>query len=309
MNISIVIPTYDRALRLVQLLESIRKLNSQGLKYETIVVCNSRGELDNLLPLSYQYADIAMKVDCVGRLSVNGARNLGIKKAQGNIILLVDDDCLFVDPDYLHKIIKQHTNYKEAVAIGGSYGVLSEASPVDKAYNVISRVWQSHTSFGSYQSTRLVGGNVSYKKQLLDKSELLFNESISFGGTEAEFHQKLAQKGYKTLCLSSLQVIHQTCLDEEAFVEKAALQGQGQYLYNIESGYSREQNHSYNNLKTLFAFEVAKDEKEFQKIMAYIKLYDSVFKFSSTSKVSGDKGVGRIRKNWAKECQVRGIEC
>src|SRR5690606_35817288 len=112
--------------------------------------------------------------------------------------------------NYLQQIIDLHEHYKEIGAIGGSYTVNEDASEEEIAYNCISLEWQYLSKMGNNASTRLVGGNLSYKKNLLSESDERFDENILYGGSEAEFNQRLMKKGVKQIYIEDLKVLHES---------------------------------------------------------------------------------------------------
>ncbi len=280
MKISVVVPTHQRTELLEKLIQSIRRQSFEEGAFELIVVPN----LPDRYFQSENFLQAVDGIDCrvvvSGTVGVNVARNKGIAEASGEVLLLLDDDCFLDRRDYLTRVYDAHQRHRGAIAIGGAYRVREKASPCDLAYNCISRQWQSHDFFGEYQSTRLVGGNVSYKVEMLQSLDRWFDESIKFGGTEAEFHTRLHEMGQTCLYLPSLEVLHNTSLTLEQLANKAYQQARGRRLHKIEEGYSNRSSQTYQSKRLLLARERAQSQAHFNQSVHCIELYDFVYNYS-----------------------------
>ena len=242
--------------------------------------------MESLCSPSFQW-NFHLKVLSSGSQGVNKARNLGLKSAQGKISFLMDDDCEVIDPAGFQKILSRHRKFPQALAIGGVYKTDDKAPPIDVAYNLLARAWQAHSRYGNHESSRLVGGNVSYKtKELLACGEL-FDESILFGGTESEFHYRLNRKGFQTLFFESLVVQHRTRLSLRELIHRAYCQAQTSRQYHIDSGYSEIDLKTHQEKRELWAFQRSKNWEAFYDILCFIKIYDLAY--NTTSLFHGKK--------------------
>ena len=255
MKLSVVVPTHDRNHNLLNLIGSLKNQNFDRNQFELIVVTNLVDPFFESELFKYGVDGILCEVHCSGEKNVNKARNLGIKKSRGEIIFLVDDDCELIDENYLEMVAESHAKFPEAVAIGGSYKVFEESNPLDKAYNCVGRQWQALDHFGSYESSRLVGGNVSYKRSVLEDNSLQFDEEIRFGGSESEFHQRLMREGYQTIYLPNLVVGHLTNLTQDDLIRKAFKQAHSFLKYDIADGFSEKVGRTYQNRRLTMARE------------------------------------------------------
>ena len=280
MKISVIIPTHKRHQQLEKLLKSIEKQLIEKEEFEVLVVTNLKDHYLERVEFRARYPNLNLNIHCAGRLGVNRSRNLGIQKAKSPLALLIDDDCLLSDEHYLEKIINCHKNNPNAVAIGGTYTVGSDEEPIDLAYNVVARYWQSLDSLGVYNSSRLVGGNVSYKVLPLIQSGQLFDEDILFGGTESEFHYRLNQQGIETLYFSSLKVTHKTKLTVNDLISKSYKQALAKTQYKIDDGYSLENQRSYHTPRYIWAKQLAKSEDRFNDVVLFMELYDWAYNYT-----------------------------
>ena len=304
MRLSVVIPTHNRPQRLRKLLQSLQQQNLDAAIFEIIVVPNLREPWVDDRKFIEDWESFNFKIEISGKRGVNKARNLGLKIARAPIVLFLDDDCILEDQSFLEKILVAHSCYPEAVVIGGCYQVSKNAKAMDKAYNCLSRHWQNNDNFGEYRSSRLVGGNVSYKKNRLLEKNLLFDESISFGATESEFHQRVEGAGFQCLFLDSLKVTHQTELSAGELVRKAIRQAEGHKKFNIEEGFSREHYSTWQPHRLLWAREMANCDQEFDEIVQGIAVYDLAYKSQCENPgVDEDKVVRKVLMSFSKHWQ------
>ncbi len=87
---SIVVPTHNRHKQLQSLLDSINKIEYPKNLYDVIVVVD--GSKDRTHQIIKQYKNVNV-INLPKKRGVSYARNRGIKKAKGRIILSTDDDC------------------------------------------------------------------------------------------------------------------------------------------------------------------------------------------------------------------------
>lgn len=273
--ISIVIPTHERHTSLLRLINSIKL--QKHLPIELIIVSNLKDSF--LVGASFQQAAQGLRtvVTHVGKVGVNRARNLGLQKANEDIVLFVDDDCEFKDSLFIDKLLRLHEQNSDALAIGGSYLLPVKACAIDKAYNIIASAWQTPQFLGENQSWRLVGGNLSFKRSELLATQQVFNEDILFGGAETELLSRLERLEKKAVFVDSLQLVHHTLLDEKKLVYRAYHQALAHSRYHFDDSF---EDSYYHDKKTLCAHEIAKDEEEFFEILYYMELYSQAFRLS-----------------------------
>ncbi len=117
MKATVVIPTFNRSVRLAALL---RCMETQGEALARVVVCDDGSSDDTAsvarsfasrLPITYAHQENR-------GFRAGQARNLGIARADGDVIIFVDDDVL-VAPDFVAQHIAAHADERTPrVAIG-----------------------------------------------------------------------------------------------------------------------------------------------------------------------------------------------
>lgn len=114
MEISIVIPTYNRKESLVRLLHSLSIENELILEILIVNGGDSLGEIVQDCPTSLRKKIVILNAPP----SVCHQRNIGIKKAIGEYIMLCDDD-IEVANNYLSILLQSLKTYSNLVAISG----------------------------------------------------------------------------------------------------------------------------------------------------------------------------------------------
>jgi glycosyltransferase involved in cell wall biosynthesis len=120
-KISIIIPTYNRPIELRDTLNSI--LNQTFSPKEILIIDDSTNNFtENLIKnLSNNFLKINIILKYIKNTrakSLTLARNLGIDKSTGNIILFLDDDVI-LDNNYIFEIIKVYENYDDVLGVQG----------------------------------------------------------------------------------------------------------------------------------------------------------------------------------------------
>jgi len=183
---SIIIITKDRPEDLNNLLASIKKVDYPKDKYEIIVV----EECDNPREISHvKYIFLPRK-----NYGYGYARNTGIKNANGEVIVFVDDDCI-VNPAWLKELISTFKN--DIYGVTG--GVLAcGKSVLGKAENSLGfpnggkkRIFLSNGKI--IETIHLSTCNCAYKKEVFEDIGL-FNEALKLGGEDNEFSQRVTRK-------------------------------------------------------------------------------------------------------------------
>lgn len=166
MTISVVIPVFNEGKRIYNTLKAIYSGSIAPL--EVIVV--DGGSSDHTVSIIKKYYPEVILLRNPDRTAAAG-RNIGIKKAKGDVIAFTDGDCI-VDKDWL-KNIKNHFEENEIDGLGGR--VIN--APPENHYEEYwgNLAWNLIMSFpdASYEvkekklNDAFVTANCAYKKELL----------------------------------------------------------------------------------------------------------------------------------------------
>lgn len=116
MDISVIIPTYNKASRLKYMLQGLKYQNMDKNAFEVIVI-NDGSEDDTEDVVNSFKNDLNLKYVYEENSGQATARNKGIEIAENEIILFLDDDIL-IGPDLVQKHIRQHELSKASVVLG-----------------------------------------------------------------------------------------------------------------------------------------------------------------------------------------------
>jgi glycosyltransferase involved in cell wall biosynthesis len=124
-NISVVVPTFNRRKMVKRTVESLFAQNFHAGKYEVIVVVDGSedGTADALRELR---APCRFRIVEQANGGLAAARNSGARMAAGHLLLFLDDDMLCV-PELLEAHVEAHRNEPRTVGFGCIF--LSPESP------------------------------------------------------------------------------------------------------------------------------------------------------------------------------------
>ncbi len=166
-------------------------------KYEIIVVDSSTDRTPEII------SKFPVKLIKQKNLGPAAARNLGVKRAKGEIVAFIDSDC-FAPKNWLKNLLKPLSD-KDVVAVAGAY-------KTKNIENMIARftgyeIEQRHEKMSKLNKINFVGTyNCAYKKDIF----------LKFGGFNVEFVQaedpelsfRVADSGHKIKFQPSAHVFH-----------------------------------------------------------------------------------------------------
>lgn len=219
--LSVIIATYKRSDKINACLQSI--LANSFSSFKIIVVDQSKDEKtkNQIKPLNTKKIDY-FKLHKIGK---SRALNLGIKKAQGDILVFTDDDCL-VNKDWLNKIY-QSFNENEGIT-----GVLGQTLPYRKELHkneICPAIFLNNKkkiiSKPSLHSKNIgFGNNMAFKKEVFIKiggfKEWLGVGSIGLAGLDAEITLRTLIKHYKIMYNPKIKIYHNRWLTKNEFYKQ-----------------------------------------------------------------------------------------
>ena len=218
--LSVILCTYNRDRYIYPVLQSIAQGDLPYADYEIVFVNNNSTDNTEAECRRFQadHPDINLRY-CVESLQgLSHARNCGIRNAQGDILVYVDDDAL-VNPQYLSTYADFFQRNPDAVAAGG---------PILPQYDGCEEPsWMSHYtrqlvtgklylgekerefSKGAYPG----GGNAAYRKSVFDAVGL-FNTDLGrkgnslIGAEEKDLFDKMTSRGMRFYYLPTAILYH-----------------------------------------------------------------------------------------------------
>jgi cellulose synthase/poly-beta-1,6-N-acetylglucosamine synthase-like glycosyltransferase len=194
--ISIVIPSYNSERTIAKTLKSLLNQDYEG-KYEIIVVDSSTDKTPEIV------SKFPVKLIRQKPKGPAAARNLGVRKAKGEIVVFIDSDCI-APRNWLRNLLKPFSD-KTIVAVSGTYRTKNKESIIARfaGYEIEHR----HERMKKLETIDFVGGfNCAYRKDVF----------LKFGGFDTKFIQsedgelsyKIAKKGHKIKFNPSAYVYH-----------------------------------------------------------------------------------------------------
>lgn len=227
MDISIVIPNYNRKDSLKQCLESLFKQDYPRTNFEIIVVDDGSSDRteEMLKELSKEHPNLRYLLQL--HKGPAAARNLGIKDARARIIGFTDSDCI-LKSNWVRKMLEAHQLTDGAIAIGGKTLI--------NPHNIKAQVSQ-FLSDGAVKTT--VNGkseiiffptcNVTIKKNYLNGEG--FNELFPLpAGEDLEFFWRIYKKGNRFIYKQDIEIFHNCHSSFKSFLKQAYMYGRGNYL-------------------------------------------------------------------------------
>jgi len=229
LEISFVIPTFNRPWALVHCLDSIFSQKT-GIGFEVVISLDSRDNVSQEFLAGYAWN---VSVVRAGRPGLNAARNKGITAAQGEIVVFLDDDCMIPRQDWIDLLNAGFRRCPEAFVFGGGFISGDKASLFVRCRNRMSNAYVLDSKISRDEVRALLGGNIAYRKEAFARFGL-FDESLLYGATETELNERLSAAGGKLYLLDELSVVH--AIEERSLYQhcrQAFLQGRGRaYSYS-----------------------------------------------------------------------------
>lgn len=184
MKLSIVVPTKNRT---EPLLGCIRSILHQTCQPEELIIVDQSvvSQEDRVKEI---FGLKGVKLIYIWDQTIPGltaARNIGIEKASGNIVLFLDDDVI-LDAKYVAAILDVYSR-DPSRKIGGVGGLITNfrfSSPLGHFSKIICRgPWKNHYDFwyqmgsGIIRTHFLSGCNMSFRKEVL--SRFRFDEKLN----------------------------------------------------------------------------------------------------------------------------------
>jgi len=192
MDTSIIIATYNRKNLLEKSIECLFFQDYPKNKYEIIVVDDGstdgteRMVKEKTSPCRLKYFQHNR------REGQSKAKNLGISKAKGKVIIFIDSDVL-VPPQFITEHMRFHKKYKNVIVDG-------PAINTQKIKDVFDNRWGKLLAFFDFFGASFITANTSCRRENLIKAGL-FDEEFGrgFGWQDREFGFRLKQIGMRRI--------------------------------------------------------------------------------------------------------------
>lgn len=200
-DLSIIVPTFNRAGSLRNLLASIDALEClDSVRAEMIVVDN--GSTDDtgrlLAEEKTKLRKLSLGVLREKRRGKASALNCGLKEAQGKIICILDDDVV-VDPRWMENLLAAHRRTSFDVIQGRVLpGVDGQGRPADPRKLQEYNIPISDHGEESREISGFIGANVSFKRETFEKVggfDIRLGPGASGFGEDSEYAIRIRRAG------------------------------------------------------------------------------------------------------------------
>lgn len=191
MKVSVVVPTYYRADDLAELFKSL--LRQTVKPFEVIIVDDTPNHTISVLCEEYKamFEGAGSKLTYIrnpGKRSLTISRNLGVKLAEGELIMFFDSDVVLY-PDYIEKILEVFRRCPDALGVQG-WIISAKKNKWSRFSHILNKIFflehsvEDSCRFFEYPAIltkiinceRLSGANMTYKREVF--SEFKFDESL-----------------------------------------------------------------------------------------------------------------------------------
>lgn len=206
---SVIIPSYNRADEVGDLLHSLQAQTLAHDRFEVLVVDDgSTDETEKkIMELSLQI-DFKLRFFRRNHEGPGPARNYGMSQAQGEYFLFIDSDCL-ADTNWLNEIDKAIMKEKPD-AFGGPDAVLSTFTPLQKAIDYSMTSFLTTGGMRGHSQKRLAkfyprSFNMGIHRKVYEK---LGGMGRLRHGQDIEFSRRIVASGAQVIYISTAVVYH-----------------------------------------------------------------------------------------------------
>ena len=229
MKISIVIPTYNQKEILAKTLDYLILQDYRRDQYEIIVVDDGSSDGTQEMVKSKMGSGVSLRYFYQKQRGPHFARNLGIEKARGEIVIFVDSD-IFAPPNFISEHVKSHEALGDVVVSGPAV----RTANVDNVFANINRRKTKKLLF-DFSGPSLITSNLSVKRTFLIRVGGFDEEFTGFGWHDWELGFRLKKLGLKAKRNINAIVCHYKkkidLTDLPALCEKKTQQGRNAVLY------------------------------------------------------------------------------
>ena len=209
-ELSIVIPTYNRVSHLQVCLEALNRQTHEASEYEVVVVID--GSTDKTIEMLKRFeTPYLLRTFWQENSGQAVALNRGILEAQGRYILFLDDD-IVAEPQLIAEHLQAHHQHSNAVVIGQI--TLSLHPNIGWYTNAFAQGWREHYERLNRETAKLTwedcySGNMSTSREALLTSGG-FNVNL-IRGYDVELANRLEKQGCSLIYIPSALA----CQEEE----------------------------------------------------------------------------------------------
>ncbi len=224
LDISIIIPTYNRPQQLSNCLETLTKMQYES--FEVIVVDDGSSEsLENIV--TGFDSQLNIKLITQKNQGPSSARNTGAKTAKGKYLAFTDDDCLPAET-WLSSLVEVLQLYPHCLVGGKTKNALSDNPYATTSQAILDVVYSYYNE--PRKSLRFFTSN-NFALSRLDFLKLGgFNESF-WTSEDREFCERVLEQGYELIYAPLALIYHAHDLTLDSFWRQQFNYGKGAFRF------------------------------------------------------------------------------
>ncbi|MEM3041783.1 MAG: glycosyltransferase, partial [Nitrososphaerota archaeon] len=193
-TVSVIVPVINAEKTIRPLLDSLTEIDYDKRKVEIIIV--DGGSKDRTRDIVQQYP---VKLVLEERRGLNVARNIGVKRSSGAIVLFTDSDCA-VPKDWIRTTVKNFMD-PEVGCVGGSvlrYEDTFLSIYADESFMPVLRRFRDREVLDNVGLLWRypAGCNMAFRRTAIEKVNW-FDEDVHYGFDEDELVERVCNAGYK----------------------------------------------------------------------------------------------------------------
>lgn len=224
---SIVVPTYNRPAELAVCLQSLTRLDYPHDRFEVIVVDDGSNTL--LQPAVASFFDqLNVTLLIQNNAGPAPARNAGAKRARGEFLAFMDDDCT-PSPDWLQKLANRFAKIPDHAIGGRTLNPLPENPYSTASQNLINAGYAYHNPTPS-QASFFASNNLTVPAAHFHS---IGGFDITFKTSEdRDFCDRWRHHGFQMTYAPEILIYHSHPLNFRAFWRQHFNYGRGAYRYH-----------------------------------------------------------------------------
>jgi GT2 family glycosyltransferase len=181
MFVSVIVCTYrsDAYENVLDVVASL--LNQTYPEIEIIIVVDGNEQLRKKIATVSNTQDNIQVIASEESIGTSGARNLGIRRARGDIIAFLDDDTV-TEKGWIENLVDSYQK-KDAIAVAGKILPIWLAKKPDylpeELYWLVGLTYEGSPKEGVTHVRNALGANMSFKREVFEKVGL-FNQNFGF---------------------------------------------------------------------------------------------------------------------------------
>jgi glycosyltransferase involved in cell wall biosynthesis len=234
-QISVVIPTFNRAELLKSSLESLAWQSIERHLYEVIVIDDGSSDTTREVCESFT-GQMAVKYFRIDNSGIAAAKNLGIFTSSGAVVLFFDDDD-FADRNLLQAHLDFHQKYPDENIAALGYTTWFPSLQVNRVMHYVTDVAYFLFAYGPLAEGQVLdytyfwGGRSSCKRSLLVNNGV-FNPHFRFGSEDIELGYRLTKFGFKVIFNRKAVQYMLRPLTYDEFCRRCEKQGVSQHMFS-----------------------------------------------------------------------------